>query len=140
MSKKNLMGDAAKTLFRGTAGEALAAVTGGELAPQSTHEPQPEVKTKPTPTEEPKQEPKNAPGPVQQGTKPAEPIPAPQRAKQMTVTTMRITTEQHNELRLAALELASEKGGRADASEVLRNLLDDWLVQRQLSRSKVGIR
>ena len=46
-----------------------------------------------------------------------------------TTTTFRITKAQHRALRVAALDLADRKvGGRPDASEVLRLVLNDWIT------------
>jgi len=50
-------------------------------------------------------------------------------ARDFAVTTVRLTRAQHSALRKAALELAETQGGKADASAVLRLLLDEWLAE-----------
>lgn len=61
------------------------------------------------------------------GPQEVEPAPKPRASEaELTVTTFRITRAQHQALRQAALEVAAEQGGKADASAVLRALLEQW--------------
>jgi hypothetical protein len=47
-------------------------------------------------------------------------------------TTFRVTPEQWAALRREALELALQRGsGRPDASEALRNILDEWMGRKR---------
>jgi hypothetical protein len=48
-------------------------------------------------------------------------------ASTFVVTTVRLGRAQWNALRKAALERALAKGGKADASAVLRELVDEWM-------------
>lgn len=53
--------------------------------------------------------------------------PAPAARESYVVTTFRISQAQAHALRVAALELQRTKGGKADASEVLRGILEEWM-------------
>lgn len=56
--------------------------------------------------------------------------PVVEQAPRFAVTTFRIRADQMHALRLAALDLAAQRGaGKADASEVLRNILDEWMAR-----------
>jgi hypothetical protein len=62
---------------------------------------------------------------------PARPAPVPAGPARFVVTTVRIEAEQWGALRQAALERATAQGGKADASAVLREVLDAWMRKAQ---------
>jgi hypothetical protein len=60
------------------------------------------------------------------------PAPAPAEASaRWAVTTVRLRADQWSALRRAALERAEAQGGKADASAVLRDVLDAWIQGRR---------
>lgn len=58
--------------------------------------------------------------------------PEPAAAPRYIVTTVRLTPAQWHALRTAALERSAARGGgKPDASEVLREVLDEWMARRR---------
>lgn len=107
-TKKRLMGDAAEALFKPSTGAAALAAISSEVAPLPVSAPLPPPAT-PSKEVQPKEEPPT----------------------KFAVTTFRLKPDQWEALRLAALEQAKVKGGKADASEVLRGILDHWMASRK---------
>lgn len=90
-----------------TGHDALRAAFGGEAA--TTEDAPPKPRAKPAPKRE---------------ALVVEPV------ARFAVTTFRIRPDQMHALRLAALDLAAQRGaGKADASEVLRQILDEWMAR-----------
>ena len=59
---------------------------------------------------------------------PVAPAPVDVLAQRWVVTTIRIEQKHWQALRMAAVERATARGtGKADASEVLREVLNDWM-------------
>ena len=103
--KKRSMGDAAEALFKPSTGAAALAAISSEVAPAPPPTPLPLLK---------EEAPKEEEAPVK-----------------FAVTTFRVKPEQWEALRMAAIEQAKVKGGKADASEVLRGILDNWMANRK---------
>jgi hypothetical protein len=57
-------------------------------------------------------------------------------ADAMKVITVRVTEQQYLALRMAAAERAVAEGGMADASAIIRELLDRWMEQTKMKRRK----
>lgn len=104
MAKRKPMGKAAAEMMgRRTGAEALAEVTGGAHAAPKAR----------------RRERKREAAPAEAEAQPGQ---------RFMVTTIRIRSDQWNALRQAALEQAAQRGhGKADASEVLRSVLDAWM-------------
>lgn len=119
MAKRKPMGEGAADLFnKRTGADALAAVTGASspAAPAKAKGKSRKAKAAPARSKTPKV----APAP-----------PAAEASPRWMVTTIRIRAEHWQALRLAALERATSRGaGKADASEVLREVLDEWMASR----------
>jgi hypothetical protein len=56
--------------------------------------------------------------------------PAPPPRAEFAVTTVRLRADQWHTLRELALKRAVAMGGKPDASQILREIIDDW-IQRQ---------
>lgn len=107
MSKRKPMGAAADELFK-TGADALSAVV-------SSEEPPPRERTN-----------RNRSSQKVREVSEVEPV------QRFMVTTVRLRPEHWTELRQAAVELSAERGGgKADASAVLRGILDEWMVDRR---------
>lgn len=109
----------------GTGMEALAAATGA-IVPAA-----PDLHVVPAPAEE---------APVTAAPIPAAPIAAPTpatakaTAERHIATNVRLRADQWEALRREALDRAlARRGGKADASEVLREVIDVWLESRRQS-------
>jgi hypothetical protein len=118
VAKKNLMGEAGRSIFRGSGADALALAAGVEAEPEEKS-----LEPSPTSSAAPAAPPTPAPAPTAPALAPAA------DGAELTVTTFRITRDQHEALRVAAVRRARASGGRADASVVLRELLAEWMAR-----------
>jgi hypothetical protein len=107
MAKRKPMGESAAGLFgQHTAAEALQVIAGGQGGA--------------------------APKKGKRASKSSAPIAADAGERKYMVTTIRITPEHWKALRDSANERVAERGGgKADASEVLRDVLDEWMTKRR---------
>ena len=114
MAKRKPMGAAGNALFnRGTGMDALAAAAG---APAPARGKAPRAKAS-------RQEAAPAPTPPVAAA-------AVEPAPRYMVTTIRLRPEHLEALRVAAIKRATTRGaGKADASEVLREVLDRWMAE-----------
>ena len=115
MAKRKPMGAAGDALFnRGTGMDALAAAAG---APPPARGKGSKVKA---PRQEASPRVSQAPPAVAAAVEPA---------PRYMVTTIRLRPEHLEALRVAAIKRATTRGaGKADASEVLREILDGWMA------------
>ncbi len=57
--------------------------------------------------------------------------PSSSKEAEYAVTTVRLTRDQWATLRRAAMERSLERGGKPDSSEILRDVLDEWIAKKQ---------
>lgn len=104
MSKRKPMGSGASDLFKGTGADALAEATGAKPKAGKAKAPRAAAAARP--------------GPVER-----------QPGASYLVTTVRLRNDQWHALRMAAQDRALKEGGKADASQILRDLIDQWMGQ-----------
>lgn len=63
---------------------------------------------------------------------------APSSRSEFAVTTVRLRADQWTALREVALRRASAMGGKPDASQLLREIVDDWMKRRREEEGRGG--